>query len=106
MPNNVPASIANTPNQTCLDDLVNKARELSDLTAAGPCSDAQAGETRCLDRENTVARRQSQGFTSYRHDRMCERCAAHWLAEMSALVLEHVLFQQRMATAESQRTAA
>jgi hypothetical protein len=106
MPHNVTVVLSSTQKQLSLDDLVNKARELSDLTAAGPCADAQAGETRCLDRENTVARRQGHGFMSYRHDQMCEACSAYWFAEMTSLTLEQTLFQQRMAVAESQRNAA
>jgi hypothetical protein len=107
MPNNVPTEVVtasiSTTKSICLDDLVNKARDLSDLLATGPCADAQAGEVRCLDREHNVARRQGQGFTGYRHDRMCETCSAYWFAEMAALTLEQTLWQQRMSSGEDQR---
>ena len=109
MPNDVSteavtASIANTQKSISLDDLVNKARDLSDLLAAGPCADAQAGEVRCFDRENNLARRQGQGFTAYRHDRMCEACSAFWFAEMASLTLEHTLWLDRMLAARIVRT--
>ena len=92
-----------TPN--LLEDDVARARDLSDQLARGPCTDAQAGEVRCLDREAKLAKRESRGFTSYRHDRMCEPCAAYWFAEMSALILEHVLWQKRMASTDARRSA-
>ena len=39
------------PNTTLEADAT-RARALADQLANGPCADAEAGETRCIDREN------------------------------------------------------
>ena len=91
---------------TTLEDDAARARALADQLAAGPCDDTEAGETRCIDRENNIARKKGEGFTSYRSDRMCESCAAFWFSEMAALRLEHTLWLNRMLpVTDDQRSA-
>lgn len=78
-----------------LEDDAARARALANQLAVGPCEDFVVGETRCIDRENNVARKKGEGFTSYRPDRMCDACASYWHAEMAALRLEHALRMNR-----------
>ena len=94
------------PNTTLEDDAV-RARALADQLAVGPCDDVEAGETRCIDRENNIARKKGEGFTSYRSDRMCENCSSAWHSEMAAMRLEHQIWLNRMLpVTDDQRSAS
>ena len=92
--------------RTTLEEDATRARSLANQLAVGPCADVEAGETRCIDRENDVARKKGEGFTSYRSDRMCDACCSFWHAEMAALRLEHALWLRRiLPVTDDQRSA-
>jgi hypothetical protein len=83
------------PNTPFEEEDAKRARALANQLAVGPCEDFVVGETRCIDRENNVARKRGDGFLSYRPDRMCDACASYLHAEMAALRLEHAIRMDR-----------
>ena len=79
-------------------DLVFAARALAGATFKGACDNAKDKPSTCLraESERPLSRAERErymgstrrGFALYDHTRMCRSCAAYWLSERAAQLLE------------------
>jgi len=84
-------------------ELAKTARGLASELFKGPCESHHA--QRCLEKQefaipDSVRRRPvRRSFIDYNHKDMCLPCAAYWLAERTAQLLEHRLADEYAAIA-------